>query len=403
MNHITPLHLFNHYLPLTENWLYALIRHIPGVENHIAARRYLKHNFYGPKFKFAESYLGEMLAYNNVLTKSRLLDLFQKVVVHSLPFLLGSDEGRLIRYAKHHQINILHAHFAPVGWRYRKVAKALGTPFVVSFYGYDYEMVPYTEPAFRQRYQWLFQFADAFICEGPHGASILEQMGCPAGKIYIVPLGVEVEKIPFFERDKIPGELKLIQVASFAEKKGHIYTVMAFAEALKQCPNMELTLVGDAREPIVKKKVLDFIADNQLGDKIRVLDWLDYSQVHQFLSRFHVFIHPSCYAQNRDCEGGAPIILLDAQATGMPVIGTTHCDFPFAVKDGVAGRLSPEKEIRPLKEAIGFFYSQGAEEYSAWSQNARGYIAKNFDIRHSSKLLADVYKNLIDQEVSQYQ
>jgi len=390
------LHLFDYYLPPTQNWAYNLIRHLPEVENHIAARHYLKFNFYDPGFHFAESYLDGVVAYNNGLDKSRPLGLFQKAVVHSLPFLIGSDEKRLAGYARHHQIGILHAHFAPVGWHYRKVAQALGIPFVISFYGYDYEMVPHARPAFKKRYQWLFQFANAFVCEGPHGAAVLEQMGCPAGKIHIVPLGVEVDKIPFFERDKKPGELKLVQVASFAEKKGHIYTVMAFAEALKHCPNMHLTLVGNAREPAVKQKVLDFIAENKLNEKIQVLGWLDYSRLHEFLGRFHVFIHPSCYARDRDCEGGAPVILLDAQATGMPVIGTRHCDMPFLVKDGVAGRLSPEKETGPLAEAIQSFYFQEGEEYKMWAGHARSSVAENFDIRRTSKMVRDCYETLLN-------
>ena len=32
-----------------------------------------------------------------------------------------------------------------------------------------------------------------------------------------------------------------------------------------------------------------------------------------------------------DCEGGAPIVLLDAQATGLPIISTKHCDIPDEV------------------------------------------------------------------------
>lgn len=391
------LHLFNHYLPQTENWLHTLIKHLPVAENHIAAQHYLKHNFYDPEFNFAESYLDGVVAFNNGLEKNRFINLLRKAVIHTLPLMLGSDEGRLIRYAKNHQIDIAHAHFAPMGWHYRRVAEALSLPYVISFYGYDYEMLPHVEPTFQKRYCRLFQFADAFICEGPHGVSILEERGCPPEKIHIIPLGVEVEKIPVFHRTKRSKELKLVQVASFAEKKGQIYSVMAFAEALKECPNMKLVLVGNEREPLVKKQVLDFIEEKRLTQKVKVMGWLDYGQLHQFLSGFHVFIHPSCYAQNMDCEGGAPVILLEAQATGMPVIGTTHCDIPFVVKDNVTGRLTSEKAINPLTEAIKSFYFQGMEEYSAWGARCRQQIENGFDIRQTSRRLWACYEGLLEK------
>ena len=137
--------------------------------------------------------------------------------------------------------------------------------------------------------------------------------------------------------------MKLVQIASFTEKKGHIYTVKAFAKALNTCPNLALTLVGDDREPIVKKQILDYIQKKHLEKKIKILDFVDFSRLYEFLKDFQVFIHPSCYAKDKDCEGGAPIILLDAQATGMPVISTTHCDIPSEVIHNKTGLAKPRK------------------------------------------------------------
>ena len=307
---------------------------------------------------------------------------------------MGNEIYWLLKYIEENKIEILHAHFAPAAVFYKKLKTKTGLPFVVSFYGYDYEKALHDHPEFRKQYQALFRLADAFICEGPHGAGVLREMGCPKEKVHVVPLGVEVEQIPFYKREKRAGELKLVQVASFTEKKGHIYTVKAFAAALKDCPNMSLTLVGDERRPGVKQQVLDYIKKEKLGQKVTVLDWVDYDHLHEFLEPFHVFIHPSCYASDRDCEGGAPVILLEAQATGMPVISTTHCDIPNIVKDDETGILCPEKEVERLAEAIAYFYGLPGEEYQEWGIRARRWVEERFEMAAQGRRLSKVYSTL---------
>lgn len=45
-------------------------------------------------------------------------------------------------------------------------------------------------------------------------------------------------------------------------------------------------------------------------------------------------------------EGGAPIALLDAQATGLPVLSTRHCDIPFEVEHERTGLLARRRYTR---------------------------------------------------------
>ena len=122
---------------------------------------------------------------------------------------------------------LIHSHFSFVGWNFRKVAKMLDIPHVISFYGFDYEYLPRCFPEWRKRYPILLDEASLLLCEGNHGAAILERMGCPAEKIQVCRLGVHTENIPFFKRNKQPESLNLLQIASFTEKKGHIYSSSA--------------------------------------------------------------------------------------------------------------------------------------------------------------------------------
>jgi glycosyltransferase involved in cell wall biosynthesis len=49
------------------------------------------------------------------------------------------------------------------------------------------------------------------------------------------------------------------------------------------------------------------------------------------------------------------VVLLDAQATDMLVIATTHCDIPSEVIQNETGLLTPEKDVEGLTNSIRYF------------------------------------------------
>ncbi len=389
------LHLFNSYLPQTENWAFRLVKNLPDVEIHVGAHHYLKNNFYEPGFHFIDNYFDGLRNLNRHLNKKNPGEFLQKLFIKAIPFIFGKTENLFANYAKSNKIDLLHAHFADVGWQFLKVAQKTGIPYVISFYGWDYEKLPFTKPEFAGYFNILFQKAHGFICEGTHGAGIIKQLGCPKEKIHIVHLGVQPDEIPVHKRIKKSGELKLVQIASFTEKKGQIHAVKAFAEALKTCPDMHLTFVGGNNGSTAKAEVEKFIAAQRLTQNIKILDPIDFSQLHGFLKDYHVFIHPSCYAADRDCEGGAPIVLLDAQATGMPVIATTHCDIPEEVIHGQTGLLSQEINVNDLTVNIKAFYEMDNDNYQRYAQLARMHIERQYDISRNAEELIKVYQQIL--------
>jgi colanic acid/amylovoran biosynthesis glycosyltransferase len=289
---------------------------------------------------------------------------------------------------------VVHSHFANIGWRHRQLASALGALHVVSFYGWDYEYLPTIRPQWKARMQQLFEQADLLVCEGPHGAGVLARLGCAQHKIRVCHLGVEPQRIPMYRREKGPGELRLLQIAAFREKKGHLYTVRAFAEAAVRCPEATLTLVGSGDATIIDE-VNALVAAAGLQDRVTLVPGIDFSRLHESMRDFHVFIHPSLHTEQKDCEGGAPIVLLDAQATGMPVISTLHCDIPGEVVDGSTGLLVAECDVAALAQAICRFYQMGQDEYDGFGARARAHVSAEFDVATCSERLAGLYADAI--------
>ena len=382
-------HLFDRYLHTTMNWACHLIRALPDVQTTIAAPLLVRNGFLDKEFTFLWSPFQWQRGgdeWSVSLFQQRMAQLFfQKIPLY---------QEYVYRRLRKNKPGLLHAHFANVAWQYLPLAQGLNVPLVVSFYGYDYEQLPFRSPVYRQRYQILFQKAGAILVEGPHGKSILEKQGCPPEKIHVLSLGIQPDHIPVHRRTKKSGQLHLVQAATFTEKKGHIYTLQAFQLALNDCPNLHLTLVGEPRDPAILDAVNFFIRKYRLEEKVTLLDFVPLNQFHSWLKDFDVFIQPSCYAADRDCEGGAPVVLLDAQATGMPVIASTHCDIPAEVIHGKTGLLSAEKEVETLSRHICFFYEMGDEIYQAFCTAARRHVEDHFDIRKSGERLKAIYQSI---------
>lgn len=381
----TVLHCFDDYLPNSENWAFRLIRHVPRFRQAVAAHRFLDNPFYAPGIDYLRP---------PVQVGERPRAGLRKLWRLAGAFLGWLYPHYLRRRLRGRRIDVVHSHFGHVGWHYRGLARALGAVHAVSFYGWDYEYLPTLQPRWRSRWQRLFAEADLLVCEGEHGAEVLARQGCPRHKIRVCRLGIEPAKIGYVRRDKAPGELHLLQVASFREKKGHVDTARAFAMAAPRCPGATLTLVGSGSPGIVAE-VRRIVAAAGLQARVKFVEQIDFSRLHEFMRDYQVFIHPSIHTPQGDCEGGAPVVLLDAQATGMPVISTLHCDIPGEVADGRTGLLAPERDVAALAAAIERFYRMDQDEYAGFCERARAHVERNFDAIECSARLADAYDDAL--------
>jgi colanic acid/amylovoran biosynthesis glycosyltransferase len=377
--------IFYTYLHTTENWCYRLIKNLQKTNITVVTTRVVNRDIFPlPKARFI---IRPFQGIRDKLLKFKFRPVTALLNIHTALWY-----SLLILRLKN--ADLMHAHFSFVAWDYLWLAKRLNIPLIVSFYGYDYESLPYREPVWRDRYQILFRDVALILTEGNYGRNTLIRMGCPENKVKVVHLGVGSRDIPFVLRKKLKKELRLIQVATFTGKKGYDVTINAFAKAIKRCPSITLTLVGKDPEGI-RDKYCQIIKDNKLDNKIKFIDGIDFNDLHVFLQAFHVFIHPSKFGDNKDSEGGAPVVLLDAQATGMPVLSTTHCDIPEEVLDGKTGILVKENDVDALSEAIEMFYNMDEILYHSYCHQARKHVEINYDAEKNGRLLQEVYFDVV--------
>ena len=95
-----------------------------------------------------------------------------------------------------------------------------------------------------------------------------------------------------------------------------------------------------------------------------------------------------------DSEGGAPVILLDAQAAGVPVVATTHADIPEYVIDGGSGMLAPEGDLDGLTDLLRQMLTS-PQRWAEMGRRGRAHVEAEYDARRQVERLELIYDDLV--------
>ncbi len=291
---------------------------------------------------------------------------------------------------------ILHSHFGHMGWVNAPLARKYGLKHVVSFYGADVNYIPFKDPRWLARYQEMGQLVDKVLCEGPFMAESIAKLGIPKEKISVHRLGVDLTEFKFVPRQFRKGSrLRFLIVASFREKKGIPVALEALARFRNVYDDFELSIIGDAfleQDRMEKDRILQKVRDTELTSRVHFLGAQPYKKVLQEAYKHHIFLAPSLTAPDGDCEGGAPVAIIEMAATGMPIVSTTHCDIPFVLSRQNAPYLAEERDSNGLCEAIVRLVSS---EWKDLLDANRSHIDQELDAQRQGERLGRIYQALV--------
>jgi len=289
----------------------------------------------------------------------------------------------LTRKARRAGCRLLHAHFGWAGCAALPARRRLHVPLVTTFYGHD------LSDARGLDYGRLFTEGALFVCEGPAMQAHLMALGCPRPKIRTVRIGLDLARFPFDPRSR-SRPLVVFQACRFVEKKGVDLSLRAFAAARRRLGPSELWLVGDGE----RRPELESLAGRLgISKAVRFLGMLSHDEYREAAGAAHICLQPSRVAENGDTEGGAPTVLLEMQAAGVPVVSTRHADVPFVVPD--PDRLVAEEDVDALAEELVRLGGASDAEWSAIAERGRTFVETHHDARIVAVELADVYREAL--------
>ena len=142
-----------------------------------------------------------------------------------------------------------------------------------------------------------------------------------------------------------------------------------------------MTIVGEGPDDELARALIVRLG---LADRIEFVGMRPHADVIRRLTAASVFIHPSATAADGDSEGGAPTILLEAQAIGTPIVSTRHADIPHIVHEGPGAVLCAEHDIGALADAL-------VATIRGRTPSSASVVIERHDVAHAITRLEELY------------
>lgn len=181
------------------------------------------------------------------------------------------------------------------------------------------------------------RMADHFLVASSFTRQTLIDNGAPAEAIRVIPYGVDLARFaPAARTASVSGPLKLLFVGTINQRKGIKYLLEALRLLGPQAP-LELTVCG---------RVVDNLAlFTPFSSQVKIRPSVSLPELQAAYQDSDLFVFPSV------AEGFAQV-LLEALASGLPILSTTHTAAPDLIENGTQGFIVEPRRPDLIAERI---------------------------------------------------
>lgn len=360
------VHICKNFGVLSETFIYNLVCNLEradSVESHVITGRYLNR----PTFPFPSvTVIREPVA-------QRVLFAIRKKLRGRYVYRIDAMAYRTRLEAL--KPDVLIAHYGGTAQAVHRLAAGLGIPLVVIFHAFDLYRKVFPPDSYRT----LWETPGKAIAISELGRqTLVEKFGCPADRVELIHCGVDVEQFATGFRPRTPrpdGAVRLITVSRLKEKKGIDVLLEALRSVREHNAGVTLTICGDGP---LRRRLERLAAALGLRNAVSFLGGVPYDRIPALLGEHDVFVLASRTARNGDMEG-LPISLLEAQASGMPLVSTRHSGIPEAVAPESRRYLAAENDPVELAQAIGKVIAE-QDRWPAIAIAGRDHVTSRFGV-----------------------
>jgi glycosyltransferase involved in cell wall biosynthesis len=162
------------------------------------------------------------------------------------------------------------------------------------------------------------------------------------GRIRVVRTGVDLKRFRPCSARPGSGPKRLLTVGRLHPVKGFVHLIDALSRVREARSDFQLDVVGDGP---LRADLEERIERAGLTEHVHLRGAIGPSDLPPFYAKADLFVLSSL-------SEGLPVVLMEAMASGLPVVATRITGVPELVRDGVSGILVPPAEPRPLAAAI---------------------------------------------------
>jgi glycosyltransferase involved in cell wall biosynthesis len=253
--------------------------------------------------------------------------------------------------------DVLHAHFLVPNGTLAALASG-GRPLAISLHGSDVYLAERFAPA-RGAARVALEHAAAIIpCSEDLGRRVIA-LGADPSKVHVIPYGVDSSVFDTGNRESGRNEIRarlgagtrpvILFVGNLLPKKGVTFLLSAAAEVRRAHPEALFAIVGDGALRADLERQASGLG---LGpNDVRFAGAVPWAEIPSWHAAADVFVVPSVVDSTGNVDG-LPNVVLEAMASGLPVVATDVGGLPMVVRPRETGLLVPPEDPSALAAAL---------------------------------------------------
>jgi glycosyltransferase involved in cell wall biosynthesis len=175
-------------------------------------------------------------------------------------------------------------------------------------------------------------------------------------------------------------------ITRLKEKKGFPYLLDALAALKEQGRQFHLAIYGEGDQ---RAAIEGRVASLGLDGHVSLEGSISHDKIPAALGGAGIYVLACVVLANQDRDG-IPNTILEALASGVPVVSTDISGIPEAVRDGESGLLVPERDAASLAAALGRMMSDSALRERC-ARGGRRIVEESFSIPATGRALAALF------------
>jgi colanic acid/amylovoran biosynthesis glycosyltransferase len=291
---------------------------------------------------------------------------------------------KLTNFIKKEKVKLILCEFGPTGLFFTPIASSNKIPLVCIFHGHD----AWNKKILAEyNYSTLFLEATVIIGVSKEICLQLENLGCAKEKISYLPCGYNQQLFTYSNHSKNPNIF--LTIGRFTETKSPHLTILAFNEVLKVIPDAELRMVGKDGGGELFEACHILVKALKIENSVHFLGIQTPEQVAQEMQNARVFAQHSLTTPLMGDKEGTPVAIMEAMASGLPIVATKHAGIQEIIENGVSGILVEEYDYMTMaNEMIRVCNSNKLVEQLG--KSATNTIQNNLLIQDNSRILEDI-------------
>ncbi|MDB5193069.1 MAG: glycosyltransferase [Segetibacter sp.] len=203
-------------------------------------------------------------------------------------------------------------------------------------------------------------------------------------KQFVIHNGINLQEFVAQPNELLKGEPALITVGSVTPRKGQENVINALPAIKETFPLVKYHVVG---KPVIKERLVERSQELQLNGTVTFYGAVDRQELLNKLSSAKVKLMLSNHTADGDFEGFG-IAVLEANAFGVPVIGSINSGIADAIKNFETGILVDPKNEEEIAAAVATIL----KDYSSYSENAKEWARQ-----HDWKIIVKEYVAALEE------